>query len=186
MEQNPPARPFKHLRLTPQSLADVVAIMSRNGRRAVVKLDDHKVDDPATLTAADLSGVKEVDITSYWVDPDRPTWGRRHFVYLVSGPSGMNYFGDSTSHEVTDVCDALNNYFDRNAAPKTPAGVSRQVVDHGGPTDGLSSLPLLIIAGLLIAALSFLIGRWSVRTDHYVPPPGVTPAETVPGVPMTN
>src|SRR4051812_14153911 len=106
-----PDRSLKKLRLDPKAVGEIVAILSRDGRRTVVKVDEAKIDDPSTLTASQLHAAKDIDISSYWTNPEHPTWGRRHFVYVMGGPNGVQYFGDSTSDEVTTVLKALDAHF---------------------------------------------------------------------------
>ena len=173
MDDVMPDRSLKRLRLDPKSLAEIVEILRRNDRRAIVKLDDHKIDDPAHADAAMLASAKSVDIVSYWTNPDRPTWGRRHFVYVASGPGGAQYFGDSMSPEVQTVLRDLDTYFGRTTLEETPA--KAVAAEPKRPLDRQLSDPavqtILLGIGLLIAVLSFLLGRWTVDSA----PPFVGP-----------
>lgn len=193
MDATTPDRTLKSLRLTPQTLVEIVDLMSQGGRRAVVKLDDHKIDDPRAVTAAELSGAKEIDVTSYWTDPARPTWGRRHFVYFIFGPAGTQYFGDSTSREVTDVCGELDAYF----SARVPAG-STWARPGTTPSRAAASdvPPPALVAGIAlgIAIAGFMLGRWSVSIPESSPAvmetspstetiPEMPPVETAPEVP---
>lgn len=153
-----PDRTLKHFRLDPAKLADIVDIMSRNGRGVVVKIDDQKLADPKAPTASQLSGAKEVDIQSFWINPEREHWGRRHFVYFLANPTEAQYFGDSVSPEVTEVVEALDRYFNTKTSAKSilPTKSAGTATLPQWPL-----LPLLIIAGLAIAVIAFLLGRWS-------------------------
>ena len=177
---------MKKLKVDPKVLADVVEIMSRDGRRAVVKIDDRKVDHPADVTASELHAASEVDVSSFWVNPDRPTFGRRHFVYFLAGPSGTQYFGDSISPEVRTVCEALDAYFGNTFTP-TPSNAQRPTMPKWWPSGWLFETPertvsALGLLGVLIAVLAFMAGRWSATPDYtqpfvVSPPPASTPNE---------
>ena len=163
-----PDRSLKKFRLDPKSVGEIVAILSRGDRRTVVKLDETKIDDPSTLTSSQLHAAKDIDISSYWTNPDHPTRGRRHFVYVLGGPNGVQYFGDSTSDEVTTVLSALDGYFGQAAAPRPvvrPASTSAPTIFDDGRT-----LAMLAGIALGIAILFFFIGRWSV-SPIYIPAP---------------
>lgn len=176
-----PDRTLHRPRLDGKMLADIAEIMSRDGRRAIVKLDDRKIEQPAALTAADLHAAHEIDISSFWVNPDHPHRGRRHFVYFLSGPNGTQYFGDSVSPEVGRVCEALDVYFGKTAPVPVASPTSVDVrptqppacvpVDHWLFATQERFVAALALAGVLIAVLAFLIGRWSVTTPDLSPMP---------------
>ena len=162
MDDVVPDRSLKRLRLDPKSLAEIVDILRRNDRRAVVKLDDVKVEDAMHADAGQLAAAKSVDIVSYWVNPDRPTWGRRHFIYLASGPGGAQYFGDSISPEVTTVLADLDTYFGRLNAPISSTDTSATQVSS--PTiDNPKVILAAVIAALLISVLAFFVGRFTAE-----------------------
>ncbi|MDB5326036.1 MAG: hypothetical protein JWM57_1605 [Phycisphaerales bacterium] len=173
MDDELPERSMKKFRLDPKSLGEIVAILSRDGRRTVVKLDETKIDDPATLTAAQLHSAKDIDISSYWTNPDHPTWGRRHFVYVMGGSNGVQYFGDSTSEEVITVLKSLDGFFGQAAAPRA---VVRSTSATAAPTifDDGRTLAMLAGVALGLAILFFFIGRWSVGPT-FITVPQATP-----------
>ncbi|MGC4034207.1 MAG: hypothetical protein QM754_21215 [Tepidisphaeraceae bacterium] len=179
-----PDRRLHRPKLDGKMLADIAEIMSRDGRRAIVKLDDRKIENPVTLTAADLHAAHEIDISSFWVNPDHPHRGRRHFVYFLSGPNGTQYFGDSVSPEVGVVCEALDTYFGKTAPVPVASPASGDVVVKPSATwvpvqhwlfeTRERFISALVLVGVLVAVLAFLAGRWSatpVVQSSAVPPP---------------
>lgn len=179
MDEVVPDRSLKRLRLDPKSLAEIVEILRRNDRRAVVKLDDVKIDDPTHADAAQLASAKSVDVVSYWVNPDRPTWGRRHFVYLASGPGGAQYFGDSISPEVTTVLTDLDAYFGRLQDAAVPAGATAKLAPTAPTIDDPRVIVAAVVIAVVIALVAFFVGRMSAEAamndmPASIPPPATT------------
>jgi hypothetical protein len=155
---------LKHFRFDAKSLAEVVALLSTEHRRTIVKLDDHKIDDPATLTTSQIHAARHVDVSSYWQNPEHPSWGRRHFVYVLADGSGLQYFGDSIAPEVTTVLTALDSYFGQLRSKPKPTVAASPAAAVAGLEDDRRLMAIVVLVAIAIAILAFFIGRWSAPT----------------------
>lgn len=171
MSDDAPDRTLKNFRFDAKSMAEIVGQLSTEHRRVIVKLDDHKIDDPSTLTTSQIHAAKHVDVSSYWQNPEHPSWGRRHFVYVLADGSGLQYFGDSIAPEVTSVLESLDRYFGQlRSRPKTTpaAAVSAATATIA---DDRRVLAVVVLIALVVAIIAFFIGRWSAPTRTIVVPP---------------
>ena len=189
---------FERKRLTVGDYERVVAIMTQDGRRSFVEVDGDKLDTADHLTAARLAAAREVDVSSYWSDPSKPHWGRRHFVYLVADRAGVRYFGDSDTPEVMTICERLGDYLG-DSATHTPTAVSASWFDgpfrrlHPStwrpPYHRTPAWAVLTALGVVLFLVAFLLGRASVDTNAMpviVPSPAPVDAPQSPDQPPTT